>query len=153
MKITLTIDDAEMDGLLKDALSQAVKSITRDEMQAIVHEEVLKISSTRISQTVEDIPKILRTEAQKAILKQLSPEGNLLTPNGESAIKGHVQQVFNMAFPPSYLELILTGRVEATLEEVARKRIAQIESQVCKDVLEEHKNTIRDNLKAFLNRI
>lgn len=152
MKITLTIDDAEMDGLLKDALSQAVKSIARDEMQAIVHEEVLKISSNRISQTVDDIPKILRTEAQKAILKQLSPDGKL-PPNGEIAIKEHVQQVFNMAFPPSYIELILTGRVEATLEEVARKRIAQIENQACKDVLEEHKNTIRDNLKAFVNRV
>lgn len=152
MKITITLDDAEMDNQIHNAISQAVKSIARDEMQAIVHEEVLKISSARISQTVDDIPKILRTEAQKAILKHLSPDGTL-PENGGAAVKALVQQIFNMAFPANYLELILTGRVEATLEEVARKRLTQIENQACKDVLEEYKNTIRDNLKAFVNRV
>ena len=48
---------------------------------------------------------------------------------------------------------MVSGLIEATITQVAQARLDAIGSAEAESVLRDYKNTIRENLKAFVNRV
>jgi len=149
MIINLKLENNEIEKQINNVLSSSIRKIVREELKALVMEEINNVSQNQIKQAVDLIPKTLKTIVQGQVASLLSNSGLV----DQYGVRKELKVLFDFAFPKDYLELMMTGVIESTLNQVANARLDAIASAETESVLREYKNTIREKLKDFVNRV
>ena len=149
MIINLKLENNEIEKQINNILSSSIRKIVREELKALVMEEINNVSQNQIKQAVDQIPNTLKTIVQRQVASLLG-HSSLVS---QQDVRKELKALFDFAFPKDYLELIMTGVIESTLNQVANARLDAIASAETESVLREYKNTIREKLKDFVNRV
>ena len=149
MIINLKLENNEIEKQINNILSSSIRKIVREELKALVMEEINKVSQNQIKQAVDQIPNTLKTIVQRQVASLLG-HSSLVS---QQDVRKELKVLFDFAFPKDYLELMMTGVIEATLNQVANARLDAIASAETESVLRGYKNTIREKLKDFVNRV
>ena len=150
MIINLRLENnGEIEKQINDIIQSSIRGIVREELKNMVMEEVNKVSQNQIKRAVDQVPNTIRELTKEHVAKLLPPHNG----DAQRYLKKELNDLLNFAFPKEYLELMMAGLIEATITQVAQARLDAIGSAETESVLRDYKNTIRENLKAFVNRV
>lgn len=150
MIINLRLENnGEIEKQINDIIQGSIRGIVREELKSLVMTEVSKVSQNQVKQAIDQIPDTIRSLVKEHVATLLPPHNG----DAKKYLKKELNDLLNFAFPKEYLELMMTGLLESTITQVAQARLDAIGSAETESVLRDYKNTIRENLKAFVNRV
>ena len=150
MIINLRLENnGEIEKQINDIIQGSIRGIVREELKSLVMTEVSKVSQNQVKQAIDQIPDTIRSLVKEHVATLLPPHNG----DVQKYLKKELNDLLNFAFPKEYLELMMTGLLESTITQVAQARLDAIGSAETESVLRDYKNTIRENLKAFVNRV
>lgn len=150
MIINLRLENnGEIEKQINDIIQGSIRGIVREELKSLVMAEVSKVSQNQVKQAIDQIPNTIRELTKEHVASLLPPHNG----DAQRYLKKELNDLLNFAFPKEYLELMVSGLIEATITQVAQARLDAIGSAETESVLRDYKNTIRENLKAFVNRV
>jgi len=150
MIINLRLENnGEIEKQINEIIQGSIRGIVREELKSLVMAEVSKVSQNQVEQAIDQIPNTIRSLVKEHVASLLPPHNG----DAQKYLKKELNDLLNFAFPKEYLELMMAGLLEATITQVVQARLDASGSAETESVLREYKNTIRENLKAFVNRV